>query len=204
MKKTLEEIVTILDELSEYANQWPSKSAERRRSVDVYQVDANTSVKLEKEIGEIRSTLLSLQLADQTTLIPEGIVEDVLVRVDKFVFPMDFIVVNMEENKEVPLILGRLFLATGRDILDIHERKLMLRVGEETVTFKIDVEKEVQKGKSAASLEWKVKGSNEKAAVSEKDKCRVYPKKVEKKLSVWICALVRARGMEPNFDSDPD
>ncbi|XP_070032244.1 uncharacterized protein [Nicotiana tomentosiformis] len=99
--------------------------------------------KLECEIGEIRSIPLYLQLADQTTLIPEGIVEDVLVRVDKFVFPMDFIVVNMEENKKVPLILGRRFLATGREILDIHDRKLMLRVREETVTFEMNVEMEV-------------------------------------------------------------
>ncbi|XP_070032146.1 uncharacterized protein [Nicotiana tomentosiformis] len=97
--------------------------------------------KLEKEIGEIRSAPISLQLADQTTLIPEGIVEDVLVRVNKFVFPVDFIVVNMKENKEVPLILGRPFLATGISILDIHERKLVLRVGEETVTFEMNVER---------------------------------------------------------------
>ncbi|XP_070009132.1 uncharacterized protein [Nicotiana sylvestris] len=76
--------------------------------------------KLEKEIGEIRSTPISLQLVDQTTLIPEGILKYVLVRVDKFVFPLDFIVVNMEENKKVPLILGRPFLATGRAILDIQ------------------------------------------------------------------------------------
>ncbi|XP_070048633.1 uncharacterized protein [Nicotiana tomentosiformis] len=70
--------------------------------------------KLEQEIGKIRSAPISLQLADQTTLISEGIVEDVLVQVDKFVFPVDFIVVNMEGNKEVPLILGRPFLETGR------------------------------------------------------------------------------------------
>ncbi|XP_070054399.1 uncharacterized protein [Nicotiana tomentosiformis] len=66
--------------------------------------------KLEKEIGEIRSVPISLQLADQMNLIPKGIVEDVLVRVDKFVFPEDFIVVNMEEKKEVRLILGRPFM----------------------------------------------------------------------------------------------
>ncbi|XP_009797704.1 uncharacterized protein [Nicotiana sylvestris] len=78
--------------------------------------------KLEGKIGEIRSIPMSLQLADQTTMIPEGIVEDVLVRVDKFVFPVDFIVVNMEENREVLLILGRSFLATGRAIMDIQER----------------------------------------------------------------------------------
>ncbi|XP_070046447.1 uncharacterized protein [Nicotiana tomentosiformis] len=108
--------------------------------------------KLKKEIGEIRSTPISLQLADQTTLIPEGIIEDVLVRVDKFVFPVDFIMVNMEENKEVPLILGRPFLAMGRAILDIHERKLMLREGEKIVTFEMDVETRVKREKLATSV----------------------------------------------------
>ncbi|XP_070039549.1 uncharacterized protein [Nicotiana tomentosiformis] len=95
--------------------------------------------KLENEIGEIRSAPISLQLADRTTIIPEGIVDDVLVRVDKFVFPVDFIVLNMEENKDVPLIIGRPFLAIGGAILNIYERRLMLRVGEETVTFEMNV-----------------------------------------------------------------
>ncbi|XP_075087763.1 uncharacterized protein LOC142169755 [Nicotiana tabacum] len=63
----------------------------------------------------------NLYLADQTTIIPEGIMEDILVQVDKFMFPVDFIVVNMEENREIPLILGRPFLAIGRAILDIQE-----------------------------------------------------------------------------------
>ncbi|XP_070035470.1 uncharacterized protein [Nicotiana tomentosiformis] len=101
--------------------------------------------KLEKDIGEIRSVSISLQLAEQTTLIPVGIVGDFLVRVDKFVFSVDFIVVNIEENKEVPLILRRPFLATGRAILDIHKKKLMLRVGEKTVTFELNVETGVKK-----------------------------------------------------------
>ncbi|XP_009796846.1 uncharacterized protein [Nicotiana sylvestris] len=78
--------------------------------------------KLNGEIGEIWSIHMSLQLVDQTTIIPEGIIEDVLVRVDKFVFPLDFIMVNMEENREVLVILGRPFLATGKVILDIQER----------------------------------------------------------------------------------
>ncbi|XP_070035494.1 uncharacterized protein [Nicotiana tomentosiformis] len=155
--------------------------------------------------GDWRDSVpISLQLADQTTLIPEGIVKDVLVRVDKFVFTVDFIVVNMEESKEVPLILGRPFLAMGRAILDIQERKLILRVVEKTVTFDMNVEKGAQKEKLVASVEWKEKGSKEKPALSEKDKCGVYPKKAEKKLSAWMCALVRRRGMDPDFDSNPD
>uniref|UniRef100_A0A1S4A5W3 Aspartic peptidase DDI1-type domain-containing protein n=1 Tax=Nicotiana tabacum TaxID=4097 RepID=A0A1S4A5W3_TOBAC len=89
--------------------------------------------KLEGELGVIKLILVSLQLADQTTILPEGIIEDILVRVDKLVFPVDFIVVDMEVNKEVPLILRRLFLSTGRAILDIYEGQLMLRVGNEKV-----------------------------------------------------------------------
>nr|XP_009600583.1 uncharacterized protein LOC104096011 [Nicotiana tomentosiformis] len=81
--------------------------------------------------------LFSLQLADQTTILPEGIIEDILVWVDKFVFPVDFIVVDMEVNKDVPLILGRTFLCTDRAILDIYEGKLMLGVGNEKMVFQI-------------------------------------------------------------------
>ncbi|XP_016443048.1 uncharacterized protein LOC107768430 [Nicotiana tabacum] len=93
--------------------------------------------RLEGELGVIKSIPVSLQLADQTTILPEGIIEDILVWVDKFVFPVDFIVVDMEVNKEVPLILGRPFLCTGRAILDIYEGQLMLIVGNEKVVFQM-------------------------------------------------------------------
>ena len=56
---------------------------------------------------------MSLQLTDRSITSPRGIVEDVLVKVDKFIFPVDFIVLDMEEDHEVPLNLGRSFLATG-------------------------------------------------------------------------------------------
>ncbi|XP_075111722.1 uncharacterized protein LOC142181930 [Nicotiana tabacum] len=82
--------------------------------------------KLEGELGVIKPVWISLKLADQTTIIPDGIIEDILVRVDKFVFPVDFIVVDMEVNKEIPLILKRPFLCTGRAILDIFEGQLIL------------------------------------------------------------------------------
>ncbi|XP_070046753.1 uncharacterized protein [Nicotiana tomentosiformis] len=160
--------------------------------------------KLENDLGEIRSAPISLQLADQTTIIPEGIVEDVLVRVDKFVFPVNFIVVKMEEKNEVPIILRRPFLVIGRAILDIHDRQLMLRVGKETMTFEMNVGIGGGEEKPSASVEWRVKGSKDKVPVIEKDKCGVYPKKAEKKLLTWMCALVRARRTEPDFDSDPD
>nr|XP_009593493.1 uncharacterized protein LOC104090146 [Nicotiana tomentosiformis] len=93
--------------------------------------------KLEGKLRVIKSIPVSLQQANQTTILPEGIIEDILVRVDKFVFPIDFIVVDMEVNKEVPLILGRPFLCTGRAILDIYEGKLMLRAGNKKVVFQM-------------------------------------------------------------------
>ncbi|XP_016515464.1 uncharacterized protein LOC107832166 [Nicotiana tabacum] len=92
--------------------------------------------KLEGELGVIKSVSVSLQLAGQTTIIPEVISEDIPVRVDKFVFPVDFIVVDMEVNKEVPLILGRPFLCTGR-VLNIYEGQLMLRVENKKVVFQM-------------------------------------------------------------------
>ncbi|XP_019253916.1 PREDICTED: uncharacterized protein LOC109232611 [Nicotiana attenuata] len=87
------------------------------------------------EVGEMKDTGVSLQLAEQSTKRPKGIIEDILVRVDKFVFTVDFIVLEMEENTEVPLILGRPFLATGRAIIDVHQGQLILRVDEERVIF---------------------------------------------------------------------
>lgn len=80
---------------------------------------------------------MCLYSSGQYTIIPEEIVEDVLVRIDYFVFPVDFIVVNMKDNKKILLILGTPFSSTGRAILDVHERQFMLRVGEERVVFKI-------------------------------------------------------------------
>ncbi|XP_075091670.1 uncharacterized protein LOC142171865 [Nicotiana tabacum] len=54
--------------------------------------------KLEEELGVIKSVPVSSQLAYRTTIIPESIIEDILVRVDKIFFPVDFIVVDMEVN----------------------------------------------------------------------------------------------------------
>ena len=55
-------------------------------------------------------------------------IEDVFVKVDKFIFPVDFIVLDMEEDKEIPIILGRPFLATSRAMIDVQQGELKLRV----------------------------------------------------------------------------
>ena len=89
------------------------------------------------KLGEARPTTVTLYLADRCLTRPCSIIEDVLVKVDKFIFPADFIILDMEEDKEVPIILGRPFLATGRALIDVQKGELILRVQEEEVTFSV-------------------------------------------------------------------
>ncbi|XP_073138025.1 uncharacterized protein [Henckelia pumila] len=88
-------------------------------------------------LGEPKSTRMSLQLADRSIKYPRGIIEDVLVNVDKFIFPVDFVVLDMEEDLDMPLILGRPFLATGKALIDVQKGELLLRVGEEKISFDV-------------------------------------------------------------------
>ncbi|XP_027337191.1 uncharacterized protein LOC113850866 [Abrus precatorius] len=78
-------------------------------------------------LGEPRPTRMSIQLADRSIKYPKGIIEDVLVKVDKFIFPVDFVILDMDEDTDVPLILGRPFLATAGAIIDVRDGKLILR-----------------------------------------------------------------------------
>ena len=77
-------------------------------------------------------------MADGTLAHPEGILEDVLIKVKKFVFPVDFVVINMDEDKLVPLLLGRSFLSTGAALINVKKGELTLRVGDEAVHFNLN------------------------------------------------------------------
>ena len=57
-------------------------------------------------LGEVKPTTISLQMVDRSLTFPRRIIEDVLVKVDKFIFPVDFMVLDMEEDREILLILG--------------------------------------------------------------------------------------------------
>ncbi|XP_062114095.1 uncharacterized protein LOC133825123 [Humulus lupulus] len=70
-------------------------------------------------IGEVRTTTVTLQLADRSLAHPDGKIEDVLVRVDKFIVSADFIMLDYEVDREVPIIMGRPFLAIGRTLIDV-------------------------------------------------------------------------------------
>ncbi|GJX31381.1 homeodomain-like protein [Tanacetum coccineum] len=90
---------------------------------------------LNLELGELAHTKLIVELADRTVKYPKGTAENVLVGIGKFVFPVDFIILDMPEDIKVPLILGRPFLSTARAKIDVYKRKITLRVGEERIVF---------------------------------------------------------------------
>ncbi|KAK4279349.1 hypothetical protein QN277_011144 [Acacia crassicarpa] len=88
-------------------------------------------------VGEARPTTVTLQLADRSIVLPEGKVEDVLVKVDKFIFPVDFIILDFEADRDVPILLGPPFVATGRTLIDVAKGELTMRVNNDQVTFSI-------------------------------------------------------------------
>nr|GFA14868.1 hypothetical protein [Tanacetum cinerariifolium] len=78
-------------------------------------------------LPELTPTRMILELADRSITRPKGIAEDVFVKVVKFHFPTDFVVVDFEADLRVPLILGRSFLRTGRAFIDVYGEEITLR-----------------------------------------------------------------------------
>ncbi|GJU72381.1 putative reverse transcriptase domain-containing protein [Tanacetum coccineum] len=101
-------------------------------SVSVMSISTYTNLGL----GTLSHTRLTIELADITIKQPRGIAENVLVRIGKFIFPIDFIILDIPEDEDVPLILGRPFLSTAHSKIDVYKRKFTLKVGEEKIVFK--------------------------------------------------------------------
>ena len=96
-----------------------------------------------KQLGlrELKPTNITLSLADRSVKIPKGIVEDVLVKVDKFNYPVDFVVLDTEliasGPNHVPIILGRPFLATANAIINFRNGVMQLTFGNMTLELNI-------------------------------------------------------------------
>ncbi|KAK8546635.1 hypothetical protein V6N12_027411 [Hibiscus sabdariffa] len=88
-------------------------------------------------IGIEKPTTVILQLADRSHVRPEGKVEDVIVKVGKFVFPVDFLILDCEVDDKAPIILGRPFLATGRILIDCEKGNFTMRVANQTMTINV-------------------------------------------------------------------
>ncbi|XP_070055458.1 uncharacterized protein [Nicotiana tomentosiformis] len=88
-------------------------------------------------IGQPRPTSMRLQMADRTMKRPLGIIDDVLVCLDKFILPVNFVILDCEVDYEVPIILGIPFLATGKALVDVKAGELTFRVGDEKMVFHV-------------------------------------------------------------------
>ena len=99
------------------------------------------SVYVELGLGELEPTNITLQLVGRSVKIPRGIVKDVFVQVDKFYFPMDFVVLDTQlvvnQGTQFPVILGRPFLATANAIIHYREGIMTLSFGNMTVNLNI-------------------------------------------------------------------
>ncbi|XP_058003967.1 uncharacterized protein LOC131180630 [Hevea brasiliensis] len=89
------------------------------------------------EVRELKPTTISLQLVDRSIKYPMGILENIPIKVGKFFIPVDFVVLKMEEDVQIPIILGRPFLSTAEAIIDVKNERLTLKVGDEEVEFNL-------------------------------------------------------------------
>ncbi|XP_047949153.1 uncharacterized protein LOC125194985 [Salvia hispanica] len=91
-------------------------------------------------IGPLKTSDVTLRLADNSTIKTFGMIEDVLVKIDDFIFPADFIVLDMKVDKNVPLILGIDFLATCKALIDVGRGEITISDNHSQSTYKIESE----------------------------------------------------------------
>jgi len=104
-----------------------------------------------KQVGglDMKLNRMTLQLADKSVARPMGITKDVLVKVDKFVFPVDFVVMYIEEDDDVPLILGRTFMFAARMMIDYDDGLMTVRLDDEEINFNLHSAMKHSKDKGA-------------------------------------------------------
>ncbi|KAK9018939.1 hypothetical protein V6N11_033984 [Hibiscus sabdariffa] len=106
-------------------------------------------------IGEAKPTTVMLQLADHSFVEPEGKIEDILVQVDKFIFPADFLILDCEADENAPIILGRPLLSTSRAMIDFAKDEILFKVDDDQIKMKA-LKKQLEqknKGKGTTTTE---------------------------------------------------
>ena len=78
---------------------------------------------------------MTLQLADRSITRPYGVIEDVLVKVKYLIFPADFIVMDIEEDSDIPLILGCPFMSTASLMVDMGKKMLQMGIEDQKISF---------------------------------------------------------------------
>jgi hypothetical protein len=79
-------------------------------------------------IGELKPTRITLKLADRSIIYPAGIPEDIPIKVENIYIPVDFVVVDIEEDSQILILLGRPFLATAGAVIDVNNGKIAFQI----------------------------------------------------------------------------
>nr|GFA17388.1 reverse transcriptase domain-containing protein [Tanacetum cinerariifolium] len=123
----------------------PVQNSQNRMDVCHALADLGASINLmplsiwkKLSLPKLTPTRMTLELADRSIIRPKGFAEDVFVKVWKFYFPTDFVVVDFEAGPRVPLILGRSFLRTDCALIDVYGEEITLCVNDEVVTFNLN------------------------------------------------------------------
>uniref|UniRef100_A0A2N9FER6 Retrotransposon gag domain-containing protein n=1 Tax=Fagus sylvatica TaxID=28930 RepID=A0A2N9FER6_FAGSY len=92
-------------------------------------------------LGDLKPTSMTLQLADRSVRTPKGMVEDVLIKIENFYYPVDFIILDTEPtlhpNNGIPIILGRPFLATANALINCRNGRMKITFGSMTAELNI-------------------------------------------------------------------
>ncbi|XP_070011344.1 uncharacterized protein [Nicotiana sylvestris] len=137
------------------------------------------------EIGRARPTSMLLQLADRTVKRPSGILDDVLIQVGNFVFPVDFVILDCKVDEEISIFLGRPFLATGRAIIDCETGELKMKLNNEDITF--NVQKSMRRPSEFANCSLIDAGTPKKAKPKHEGNGEERSDKVDREKTSFTC-----------------
>ncbi|CAL1388158.1 unnamed protein product [Linum trigynum] len=90
------------------------------------------------EVGDLKTSKLSITVADRSVISSRGIGEDMIVRVGKLCYLTDFVILGISEDSDVPLILSRPFLENAKALIDVNKETLIWRDGKKRIKLEIE------------------------------------------------------------------
>ncbi|XP_049371952.1 uncharacterized protein LOC125836842 [Solanum verrucosum] len=136
-------LIEVLEQMPEYAK-FMKDFVTKKRAISFEDYDrlqhcsaiaTRSLVQKKEDPGAPKPTVMRLLMDDRNMKSPIGVLQDVLVKVESFIFPADFVILDCEVGFEVPIILGRPFLATGRALVYMEKGQMKFRLNSEEVTF---------------------------------------------------------------------
>ena len=149
-------------------------------------------------LGELTPTAMTLQMADRTLAQPEGFLENVLIKVGKFIFLVDFVVIDIEEDKQVPLLLGRPFLTTGATLIDVKKRELTLRVRDKAMHFNLN---HSLKQPELDNIDCKIIETKVPISSELKNECKIQGSMNENEVNFQYLDVLEVEFLNSNFES---